>query len=246
MSALVRYPDAPHPVRRDLVAAHERQWQRLAEPGTWWTGAERVDLAAEVRQAGRCALCHERKAALSPASVDGEHDGDGRLPAAAVDVVHRLTTDPGRLSKAWFEKSLAGGLSDGHYVEIVGVVVTVVSIDAFTRGLGLPPHALPEPRPGPPSRYRPASARPEGAWVPMIPMFGNKGAEADLWDKLTGNVIRAMSLVPDEVRGLLDLSAAHYGSSEQLTDFSRGTGVLDRSQTELVAGRVSALNECFY
>jgi len=241
----ISYDSAPVPVREDLPAAHRRAWRRLAEPGTWWTGAERVAIAAEVRNARRCRLCAERKQALSPDAVSGEHDSAGALPAA-VEVAHRVTVDNGRLSRTWFEKTLATGLDDARYVEIIGVVITVVSIDSFCRGIGVPPHALPEPLAGEPSRRRPPGAQPEAAWVPMISFLRAKGAEADLYGgKPTGNVIRALSLVPDEVRGLNDLSAAHYLTPEQMMDLTAGRS-LDRAQIELIAGRVSALNECFY
>ncbi len=241
------YADAPIPVREDLGAAQQRAWQRLSAPGTWWTGAERVAIAAEVRQARSCALCAERKRALSPAAVDGAHDRIGALPDAAVDVIHRVVTDPGRLSKTWFEKIQASGISDAQYVEMIGVVVTVVSIDSFCRGLGVPPRPLPEPLPGEPSRRRPPGARPEGAWVPTLPANRARGADADLYRGIprAANVIRALSLVPDELRALKDLSAAHYLSVEEMMDLRLGR-TLTRPQMELVAGRVSALNECFY
>jgi hypothetical protein len=240
------YADAPVPVRDDLPAAHQRQWQRLAEPGAWWTGAERVAIAAEVRNVANCPLCRERKAAPAPPAVDGQHAALGALSDAAVDVIHRVVSEPGRLSSSWFEKTCPAGLSDGQYVELIGVVVTVVSIDSFCRGIGVPLHPLPEPVPGEPSRYRPPAARLEGAWVPMIPVGNATGEESDLWTRgRTGNVIRALSLVPDEVRGLKDLSEAHYLSPEQMMDLRRGR-TLDREQIELVAGRVSALRECFY
>jgi hypothetical protein len=243
----IDYADAPVRVREDLVAAHGRAWRRLAAPGTWWSGRERVAIAAEVRNALSCPLCRERREALSPHAVEGEHRGGDLLPAAAVDAVHRLTTDSGRLSRTWHEKTLAGGLSDGRYVELLGVVVTVVSIDGFCRGLGVPLHPLPPPGEGEPSRYRPAAARSEGAWVPMLPAGGARGAEADLWSPLrTGNVIRALSLVPDEVRGLKDLSAAHYLDLRQMMDLRSSPRAIDRAQIELLAGRVSALRECFY
>jgi len=243
----ISFADAPAAVRPDLVAATRRAWQRLARPGSWWTGAERVAIAAQVRAAGDCALCRERKQALSPESGSGTHAGTHALPAAAVEVVHRVTTDPARLSRGWFERQSEDGLSDGHYVELVGVVVTVVSIDAFCRGLGLAPRALPEPEPGEPDGRRPAAARPDGAWLPMIPANGARGPEADLWGSASGNVVRALSLVPDEVRTLKDLSAAYYLPMEDVPNPGAGGGrAIDRAQTELVAGRVSALNECFY
>jgi hypothetical protein len=233
-------------VREDLPAAHREAWRRLAAPGTWWTGAERIAIAAEVRAARDCTLCATRRQALSPGAASGVHDGPGELPPAAIEVVHRLVTDPGRLSKTWFDGVLADGLDEGRYVEIVGVVVTVVSIDAFCRALGAPLHALPEPVAGEPSRHRPDGLRDDGAWVPMLPNRPPRGPEADLWKGMTGNVIRAMSCVPDEVRMLQRLGAAHYLATEQMMDPTRGRPGLTRAQIELIAGRVSALNECFY
>jgi hypothetical protein len=243
----ISYTDAPVPVRSDLPEAHRLAWEWVARPGNWWSGEERVAIAAEVRKAWTCALCRERKAAPSPDPVDGEHDTVGKLPDPAIDAIHRIVTDPGRLTRAWFEQTQAAGLSDAHYVELVGVVVVVVSIDRFCRGLGVPLHPLPDSVPGEPSRYRPAAARPEGAWVPTIPSGAARGAEADLYAGLprAANVIRALSLVPDGVRQLRQLSAAHYLSPEEMMDLGRGR-TLDRRQMELVAGRVSALRECFY
>lgn len=242
----ISYAEACVPVREDIPASHRRAWSRLSRPGAWWTGSERVAIAAEVRNAAHCPLCAERKTALSQSAVQGKHASLGELPDAAVEVIHRVTTDPGRLSRSWFDGVVGDALSDGHYVEIIGVVATVVSIDSFCRGLGLPPNPLPDPQPGDPSRLRPAGAEHDGAWVPMLDPSRLAPSEADLFGGArTGNVIRALSLVPDEVRGLKDLSAAHYLPIDEMIDLDKGRSI-DRRQVELVAGRVSALNECFY
>ena len=246
----VDYSAAPLPVRDDLAAAHRNQWRRLAVPGTWWSGEQRLAIAREVRGAATCDLCARRKAALSPYTVAGTHDGTALLSPAAVDVVHRVTTDPGRLTRDWFDHVRASGLGDGAYVELSGAVVTVVTIDSFCRGIGIPLHPLPTPVAGGPSGYRPAAARMEGAWVPMLPNGHLDGPEADLWGDMPGgrtaNVIRALSLVPDEVRCLKELSAAHYLSPQEMMDLLQGRLALDRRQIELVAGRVSAARGCFY
>jgi hypothetical protein len=242
----ISYEASPVPVREDLTASQRRAWKRLAEPGAWWTGAERVAIAAEARNARSCRLCRERQTALSASAISGEHEGLGSLSGAAVDSIHRITTDHGRLSKVWFEQNRAAGIEAGPYVEIVGIVTTVVSIDSFCRGLGLPPHPLPTPVAGEPSRYRPAGATTGNAWVPTITFLRARGAEADLYDgRPTGNVMTALSLVPDEVRTLKDLSATHYLSPEKMIDLGAGRS-LDRAQMELIAARVSVLNECFY
>src|SRR5262249_24293990 len=248
LMAEISYTAAPVPVRADLLAAHRRAWQRLARAGNWWTGAERVAIAAEVRNAWQCPLCQARKAALSPYTIAGTHNDVSQLSASAVDAIHRVVTDPGRLPQAWFEKTMAAvEQTDAQYVEIVDVVVVVVSIDSFCRGIGVPLHPLPTPGSGAPSRYRPATAQREAAWVPMIPVQEARGAEADLWDAAgrVGNVIRALSLVPDAVRQLMDLSTAHYVPRDRLLDFTWGRS-LSRAQMELIAGRVSALRGCFY
>lgn len=243
---MISYDATRVPVREDLPAAHRHQWERLARAGSWWTGAQRIAIARETRQATACDLCRARKESLSPYTVEGEHGAAGGLPAAAVDAVHRITTDPGRLTKAWFERLAASGLTDGQYVELLGVVVTVISIDSFCRGIGVPLHPLPEPIAGAPSAYRPPAARLDEAWVPMLPPGRPSGREADLWGRQTGNVIRALSLVPDEVRALAELSKAHYMTAREMMDLARKPNSLDRMQIELVAGRVSALRGCFY
>jgi hypothetical protein len=235
-------------IRTDLVLAHRRAWDRVASPGTWWTGSERVAIAAETRAADYCGFCRKRREALSPYSEKGDHDsvsGDV-LPAAAIDAIHRVVTDATRLTGDWVSGLSGQGVPDTHYVELLSVVVSIRSIDGFHRAMGLLPEPLPEARPGEPTRVRPTGAVIDSAWVPMLPNGRLKGDEADLWSGQTGNVIRALSLVPEAVRWLKDLSAAHYLSDVAMTDFTRGRGPLSRAQTELIAGRVSAINECFY
>lgn len=243
------FEESPLPIRADLQQAFRENWGWVSQPGNWWSGSERVEVAAEVRNAASCSLCAERKQALSPSMVDGAHDRVGsELPEVAVDAVHRLTTDATRLSKGWLEKANADGLTDAKYVELLGITVCVYSIDRFHQAMGLPLEPLPMALSGEPSGYRPSSARLDAAWVPMIPANQAKGEEADLWSPPSGaNVVRAMSLVPDCVRQLKQLSAAMYLPMKQVADFNAsGDLAISRPQMELVAGRVSAMNECFY
>lgn len=243
----VSYSKAPVPVRNGLAETHVRFWERLGSPGTWWTGAERVGIAAETRRAQSCGLCRDRKNAVSPNAVQGEHDTAAALPPPAIDAIHRITTDPGRLTRSWLDGLVASGLAVEPYVEIVGTVAAVVSVDSFCRGIGVPAHPLPEPKPGIPSRYRPPSAVDRGAWVPMIPFDAAFGAEADLYPRgYVPNVARAMSVVPDEVRTLSDLAEAHYLPAARTADLTAPVYSLSRPQMELVAARVSVLNQCFY
>jgi hypothetical protein len=65
------------------------------------------------------------------------------------------------------------------------------------------------------------------------------------WGEDTVNVIRALSLVPDAVRDIKLLAEVQY---VPLDDFEDPTlrRTLSRPQMELIAARVSAVNECFY
>jgi hypothetical protein len=144
-------------VRPDIVEAHQSAWRRIAAAGTWWTGEERVAIAAESRAAAYCQLCRERKAALSPNSVEGEHDhvtGQTR-PAAAVDAVHRIVTNATRLTSSWVEGLEQQGMPDTHCVELLSIVVAVRSIDVFHLAMGLDAESLPAPLPGAPRERRP-------------------------------------------------------------------------------------------
>jgi hypothetical protein len=233
-------------VREDLAEAHRRVCERLGNPGTWLDGEARVAVAAETRNAGGCKLCARRRAALSPYGIDGEHDSLGRLPETWVEVIHRIVSDPGRLTQSWYGKITASGIAETEYVEIVSVIAHVVALDTFARGLGVEPRPLPVARKGEPSRYRPAEARQTDAWVPTL-AWGQAGLkEADLVSGPVSNIRRALTLVPDEARSFFDLAAHQYLSGAQMFDFSREFRAITHAQIELLAARVSAINQCMY
>ncbi len=242
------YDSAPFPIRADIAEAHRTYWEKLPRPGSWWTGAERVAIAAESRNAPTCRLCLARKQALSPEAVTGEHDCGEGLPPTAVDAAHRIVMDQGRITRRYIENNVAAGLSKEAYVELVGIVVAVLSIDEFHRGLGLPLERLPVPEAGEISRYRPAMLSEDTGFVPMVPLEGSVGNEADLWPGgLTANVVRALTLVPDALRDWRAIAAAQYLAFDRMRNFGQDeTRAIDRMQIELIAGRVSAVNECFY
>ena len=66
--------------------------------------------------------------------------------------VHRVITDPGRLTKSWFDQVMKDGVTEEQYIEIIGTIVAVISIDDFCYGLGLELNPLPEPISGEPSK----------------------------------------------------------------------------------------------
>jgi len=242
------YASAPIEIRDDFAAAHARAWGRIGRPGTWSDGSERVAIAAETRYALSCVLCRRRKEALSPTAIEGHHDSLGALPETVVEVIHRVRTDPGRLSERWFRGVIAGGLSEEQYVETVSIVAHVVAIDTMARGLGLDLPPLPQPEQGRPSEYRPPGAKMGDAWVPWLEPADLSEAESGLYPagRPAANIMKAMSLVPDEVRSFFDLVSHQYLPPLAMRDFSREYRAISHSQIELLAARVSALNQCLY
>ena len=162
--------------------------------------------------------------------------------------MHRIRTDPARLTRAWFDGVLRSGLTVERYVEIVSVVVHTVSVDTFARGVGIAPLPLPQPARGAPSRRRPSGARRGPAWVPWIEAADLTEAEAGIYPqgRPPANIHKAMSLVPSEVKSFFDLCEHHYLGPHEMRDFGREFRAITHAQIELLAARVSALNRCFY
>ncbi|MBO0756088.1 MAG: hypothetical protein J2P54_09525 [Bradyrhizobiaceae bacterium] len=252
---MIAYEDSGLRVRADIVQAHNVAWGRIARAGAWLDGAARIAIAAETRNVSQCRLCRRRKEALSPNSISGRHDGLGVLPDRIVEQIHRIVSDPGRLTRKWFDDVIASGTPDVEYVEIVGVIATIVSIDTFCRAIGVPPHPLPEPLPGRPHQRRPRTAHQRGeAWVPMIHPRDLEGdldteeekALAKYWGGVQANIRRALSLVPEEAFAWFQLVETQYLPGRWMRDFSREFRAITHAQIELIAGRVSVLNQCFY
>ena len=236
------------PVRADLAESHERAWQAIAAPGTWLDGQRRVAVAAEIRHAFDCAHCARIKAALSPNGVKGAHDSLGQLSAAEVELIHRTVNDPGRLSEAWAHSVLAQGMSEGEYVEIVGVIAMVMMVDTCTRALGLPQRALPAALAGEPTRYRPPGARKEAAWLPIVEPPDTVEADGSMYPSpKAGYIYRGLSSVPQAMRDYWALANCHYLPGQAIYRFDLpAMRAISRPQTEILASRVSALHQCVY
>jgi len=236
------------PVRQDIIDAHALVLTRLALPGTWWTGRERVAIAAEARVARHCHLCAERKAALSPSMVTGAHQTDaqrsGVLPDEIIDLVHFSINDAPRMTPETIASVYAAKLTEAYFVEALGIAVAQRSMDQTCFGLGVPLHNLPDPQPGEPTRILPETTTGK-AFVPMMGAGQPAPPNDDLWGDVTAYGLQALSLVPDAVRDLLVLSGAQYITMDKAFDFSQGR-TLTRAQMEMLAGRVSAINDCFY
>ncbi len=221
-------PSFPVAVRKDIVTALRRSWADIGKAGTWWNGPERVAIAAAAR-------AERLQRSKPPWSRDRSDALPAKLPERALDAARTIAADPNRLDREWAESVIAE-IGDAHYVEIASVVATTVAADAFCEALGRRREPFPRPESGEPSRERPEGMGDIGAWVPT---------QVENWYR--ANVSRALSLVPEGVRTFFRMVVAMYSGTT--TDFGEMVWdhrPLSRPQVELVAARVSALNECFY
>ena len=235
------------PIREDLALAHDTAWAAIAKPGTWLTGAQRVAVANEIRHALGCAHCANIKAALSPDAVRGVHDGTGALGAGEAELIHRVVGDPGRLSEKWAHSILAQDVGEGRYVEITGLIAMVMIMDSFSRALGAPLRALPAPQTGEPTRYRPAGAKKQAAWLPLVEPQDATAADGPMYPSpKAGYIYRGLSSVPQSLRDYWALANTHYLPGQFVYQFDSSIRAIARPQIEIVAARVSALHQCVY
>lgn len=204
----------------------------LVEPGDWLTGAQRRAAWLECRDARTNELDQARRAAISPNAVPESHAATDELPAEAVEVLHRISSDPGRLSRSWADEMIAV-LGDGVYTELVGIAATAAAVDAFDHAIGDGERPLGDAVGGEPSKERPEGMGDVGAWVPQS------------IDDTTANVTRTLSLVPVTNRAWRGIVDGLYSRGAQFVDLMWDRA-LTRPQVELVAARTTAELECFY
>ena len=234
-------------IREDLVVAHEKAWERIASAGTWLNGSHRIAVVAEIRKAYQMKSCVEIKEALSPESVKIPNKTSGLLNDAEVELIHRVVCDSGRLSDAWSKSVIKKGLSEGEYVEIVGLIAMVMILDTFTMGLGLPNVDLPDPQAGEPTRYTPPGAKKNVAWLPIVEPEDAVEEDGPMYPgPKAGYILRGLSAVPQALRDYWAMASIHYTPGQFVYQFDRSIRAIGRPQIELIAARVSALHQCAY
>lgn len=205
----------------------------IGAAGDWLTADQRLAAWHEVRDARSNELDAARAAAISPNAVPGGHTANGELSAPAVEVLHRISSDPGRLSRTWADQMIEA-LGEETYVELVGVAAIASTLDLFFWAM----HGEDVPLPAADQTTGPANHRPDdvgevGAWV------------AQSTGVSMANVSRSLSLVPVTNKTWVSLVQAMYSRGPEFLDLE-WERPLSRPQVELVAARTTAENECFY
>ena len=230
------YEGTEHLLREDLIKAHAAQWDRIGQPGAFWKAEERVAFVKESRSSQSCDFCKLRKEAISPYSIEGEHTSVTNLPPVLVDTIHRIRTDPQRITRRMFDEVIASNYSQEQYIELVSVVTTSTIIDTLHHALDICLPELPEINFGDPLGQERPHLVDEGAWVPLS---DTKFSLTDTGMPSAPNITRAMGCVPSAVELFFGTFRHHYSLKNIPMNISQ-------SQAEYVASRVSSINECFY
>lgn len=194
-------------VRADITRLFRREWSRLALPGTWWTGPERVAIAARAR--------HARYGDPPPAPT---------LPAPAAEVVDAVAACPAGIRREWIS-GIGDELGYPHYVEIVGTVSRLAAVDTFHAGIGADREPLPDPEPGAPSRAEEPIARLGPAWVPMV---GTSSVTQAL------SLVDAESTAQEDMHGPLYLTYEGMAQLDYVGGLSRAQMEVVASRTSAV------------
>ena len=210
-------------VRQDIVHAHRQTWKAIACAGSFWSDVDRLEIAKQARAA---------RSQRSDLPFNRSYP-DSRLNRDTLETVRKVAADAGKIDRFWAKKQIAS-IGDGPYAELVAIVASVSAVDAFSEALGRPREMLPKATGGSCSGVKSDNATDIGGYLPMV----------DPWDE--PNVSRALSLVP-AVNALFmqNVSSMYVGKGGGFNDMV-WDGPLSRPQAELLAARVSSVNECFY
>jgi uncharacterized membrane protein len=119
-------------LRDDLVEAHRLAWAHISAAGSWWSGAERVELA------GTVLLALADADPLPPwvgVTSTGRLDADLIAPRQAHDVAYRLARHAGTMTGNVY-RAVASELGELRYVELCAIVSTVAAVAHFCRNIG--------------------------------------------------------------------------------------------------------------
>ncbi len=221
-------------IRDDLADAHRLAWEHLAAPGSWWTGAQRIELA---RTAAAAIADDDPLPPWVGVSTSDRLSSVRSVPDVAHDLAYRIARHAATMTEDVY-RSATSRIDELAYVELCAIVSTVAAVAHFCRNVGTEFPAWPGPGDGDASGDLPAEvARAELNWVPVA-------APADVWPA----VVQAYTAVPGEQVNTWRMATAQYMPSEEMIhpDWSRRRGGLTRAQMELVAARVAQIRECFY
>ncbi len=220
-------------VRQDLVRAHDQAIAAIARPGTWWTGAQRRELALTAQ------LAVNDSEPVAPwvgvSTVANKLSANLTVPKIAHDAIYRISRHAATLTREWYGK-VTTEINPLAFIELCGIACTIAPVMAFRRALGLPSLEISSAESGQPSNQIPDNV--VAAQLNWVPVVGPADRDAA--------VVQAFTAVPETNRVIWAMADAQYIPDNEMVDPQWTRGTLSRVQIELIATRVSQQRECFY
>lgn len=237
------FKDSEMPLCGILDEYCEKLWRRLGETGDWWSGAERVALAGEVRRA----------MSMDAGEDPVELGSAGQISEAAIEAAHRIAVAPASPTREWIRDLQSRGLSEGQIVEIAAIVGVTLTVDTTALGIGTALPQFPECQSG-----EPACVYPDGAtlelpemYVRTVPVHAATGSLREFYEISYGTLsihdersgkfypiaARSLSLSP---RSVWDI----WYASEYYT--LRRWISLTQQQLDLLGLQTSSYNSCLF
>ena len=211
----------------EVIQSFKIVWQNLGEPGAWWTGHQRIEIAKEVRNSKRPALGARTKD-LSQYS----HEETDSISSYVKAVIRKITYESSTIDRDAYG-SIVEVLGEDRYAELAAIVTQVVPIFTLADILDCPREELPTAQDGSTTQERPDGLVDN---VAFLPTFSPKGLP---------HIAVSLSLAQaDNARRMLLVRSMYSGTN--FNDMVWEHRCLSRQQIELVAARTSAINECFY
>ena len=223
----MRFEPLSNFVDEEIIQSFGIIWDHLGESGAWWTGAQRIAIAEEVRISAPRPLWDK-----APHLGSFSDEVDGQLTYFEKGIVERVTVEPSSIDLETYQEIISR-IGEDKYAELAAVVSQVVPIDHLHDALGIEREQLPPVNDTATTMERPEDLVYDVGFLPTLPTDG------------LPHVAVALSLaLADNARRMLLVRSMYSGQSfEEMVWTHRN---LSRPQIELVAARTSALNECFY
>ena len=133
-----------HDIPDALLEAFNACWERIAEPGEWWSGKERIAILEEVRKDRE-----QDHPKVRSSLADLSNTPSPVISPLTSEIVRMVTSNAAEIDDKWAKEAISL-IGEGKYSELVSLVVNIVPIDIFCLLLGRPVVSLPVPKGGKP------------------------------------------------------------------------------------------------
>ena len=118
--------------------------------------------------------------------------------------MHRVVTDSGRITRAWYDSVIGEDLTEDEFIEVLSIACITSGIDTFTHGIGVSSMVLSPCVSGKPDRKRPGGTMLGPGWTRTIAPEDAGPELGNFYDLGPYYIRRALTLVPDEANRFLE------------------------------------------